>query len=68
MSDTKVLNNLRDNVTRELGRAKARIIQLTDERDRARRFAVSLEQENAVMQETIGRLQDHVARLEGRRG
>jgi hypothetical protein len=68
MSDTKVLNNLRDNVTRELGRAKARISQLTDERDRARRFAISLEQENAVMQEAIGRLQDRVARLEGRHG
>jgi len=66
MSDTKGLNNLRDNVSRELSRANERIDQLTDERDRARRFAVSLEQENDVMGQAIQRLQLRVARLEGR--
>jgi hypothetical protein len=66
MSDTKGLNNLRDNVSRELTRANERIDQLTEERDRARRFAVSLEQENDVMGQAIQRLQLRVARLEGR--
>jgi hypothetical protein len=66
MSDTKGLNNLRDNVSRELSRANERIDQLTDERDRARRFAVSLEQENDVMGQAIQRLQLRVAFLEGR--
>lgn len=66
MSDTKGLNNLRDNISRELSRANERIDQLTDERDRARRFAVSLEQENDVMGQAIQRLQLRVARLEGR--
>jgi hypothetical protein len=66
MSDTKALNNLRDNVTRELGRAHERISELTEERDRARRFAISLEQENDVMQAVIERLQSRCAVLEGR--
>jgi len=65
MSDTKVLNNLRDNVTRDLRRAEQQIEQLAEERDRARRFAVSLEQENAEMSQTIGRLQTRIAHLEG---
>lgn len=66
MSDTKELNNLRDNVTRNLRHAEERIEELTTERDRARRFAVSLEQENAEMSQTIGRLQARIRRLEGR--
>jgi uncharacterized protein (DUF3084 family) len=66
MSDTKALNNLRDNVTRELNRANERISELTEERDRARRFAISFEQENAVMQAAIQRLQTRCAVLEGR--
>jgi hypothetical protein len=66
MSDTKALNNLRDNVTRELSRANERISDLIEERDRARRFAISLEQENDVMQAVIERLQTRCAFLEGR--
>lgn len=66
MSDTKGLNNLRDNVVRDLRRAEQRIERLTEERDRARRFAISFEWENAEMARTIVRLQGRVAELEGR--
>jgi predicted nucleic acid-binding Zn-ribbon protein len=66
VSDTKVLNNLRDNVTRDLTKSEQRAAELLEERDRARRFAVSLEQENAEMSQTIGRLQTRIAELEGR--
>jgi hypothetical protein len=66
MSDTKGLNNLRDNVTRDLAKCEQRAAQLLEERDRARRYAIDFEWENAEMARTIIRLQTRIAELEGR--